>query len=121
MKIVFRASLYDKETHQFHYLSIVNLLKNMGHTVISSHITKFNIGHLNTSPEANTEFHQAVLTALRTADAVVAELTRQILGVGYVTAEALKQNTPVLALSSLETPPLTTFLEDQSTLIFHQY
>lgn len=121
MKIVFIASLYDKEAHRFHYLSIVNLLEDLGHTVLSSHVTQYEIDHLNQSYKTNAQFHQKVFRSLRSADAVVAEVTQQSLGVGYTIAEALKQNAPVLALSSLETSPLAVFLENHSTLITHQY
>lgn len=122
IKVVFIASLYEKEIHQFHYLSIIQLLKSLGHTVLHTHITQFDIGQIRQSEQSNQRFHKTVFQALKSADIMVAEITRQSLGVGYIIAEALKARKPVLALTNAaESSPLAAFLEEHDMLTVHHY
>lgn len=121
MKIVFIASLYAKEVHQFHYLAIIELLKNLGHQVIHTHLTNFDLKQIANSQQTNIKFHQKILQDLKTADLVVAEVTQQGLGIGYTLAQALKASKPVLALTSGELAPVASFLEEHGLLIAHHY
>lgn len=121
MKVVFIASLYEKEIHQFHYLAIIDLLEHLGHTVLHTHVTQFDIEQISRSDNLNTRFHQKVFKALNAADVMVAEITRQSLGVGYLIAEAIRVRKPVLALTTSSVPPLTAFLEEHNVLVVHHY
>ena len=58
---------------------------------------------------------------IKSSDLVVAEVTKQSVGVGFTIAEALKADKPVLALSSGEIPPITNFLEKHDLLLVHHY
>lgn len=122
MKVVFIASLYEKEAHQFHYLAIIDLLESQGHTVLHTHVTEFDIDTVTHSYTENLKFHNTVLAALKQADCVVAEVTRHSMGVGFLFAEALKAHKPILALaSSPQIHPLTVFLEQHENFLFHHY
>lgn len=122
MKVVFIASLYEKEIHQFRYLSIIQLLKKLGHTVLHAHLTQFDLGQISQSEQLNGRFHRQVFQALKSADVMVAEITSQSLGVGYLIAEALRTRKPVLALTNeVVPPPLAAFLEEHDVLTVHHY
>jgi len=105
MKVIFIASLYDKQVRQDNYSAIIKLLKSLDHQVFHSHVTDFEIQQVTSSLVTNDQFHQAIFRALYEADLVVAEITGQSLGVGFILAEALKERKPVLALTTQQTPP----------------
>lgn len=121
MKIAFIASLTGKATHQFHYLAIIDLLEGLGHTVLHRHITQSDSKQISQSETLNTQFHQKVFRAIKSADLVVAEISHQSIGVGYVISEALKMARPIITLTSSTLPPTTIYLEDHESLITYQY
>lgn len=110
MKVMYVTSLFPQESLRFHDLAIMELLESQGHRVLSF-------------PAANTHFHQQ-FEKLKTADLIVAEVTKQNMTVGYAIAEALKNNIPVLALTSEPIlSPLTNFLDqsEQDLFLVHHY
>jgi hypothetical protein len=121
MKIAFIASLYEKEQHQFHYLAIVDLLEALGHQVLHSHLTEFDLAQITQSEKLNSKFHRQIFQALKAADFIVAEVSSQSLVVGFLIAEALRAGKPVLALTANSIPPITSFLEESEMFAVHQY
>lgn len=121
MNVIFIASLQEKESRQFHYLAIIELLENLDHQVSHTHLTDFDIRQISRSPDLNSRFHQRIFQALSLADLVVAEVSGKSLALGFVIGQALKENKPVLALTSEETPPLAIFLEKKQNIVAHRY
>lgn len=121
MKIAFLASLYQKEQHQFHYLAIIELLEELGHQVLHQHFTNFTLEQISQSDEQNQQCREQFQQALNEAEAIVMETSCQSLGLGYILAEALKQQKPILMLTTEKEPPLSVFLDDHEQIVVYRY
>ncbi|MFH2118308.1 MAG: hypothetical protein ABII10_01065 [Candidatus Paceibacterota bacterium] len=120
MKVIFIASPYNKKSHQFNYLAIIDLLESLGNQVFHHYLTELELQQVIASQTENNHFHNQILQTLKTADLVVAEVTSSSTAVGYFLSEALNKQKPVLALTTQREPPLTTFLEaDQNLVVYH--
>lgn len=122
MKIVFVASINGKQKQKFFYLSIIGILKKLGHKVFYEHVIKEDAESVNKTHQKNISFHNNIIKKIRDADFIVSEITHESVSVGYLIHEALSANKPVIALSRLETVPnMTVFLENFKKFVFVPY
>lgn len=122
VKIIFVASVNGKEKQKFFYLSIINILKNLGNDVYYEHIIKETPKSLSSSHSKNIKYHKKVIRKIHKSDCIIAEITHESVSVGYLIHEALKMRKPVLAISRLDiVPNLSMFLENFQSFTFVPY
>lgn len=122
VKVVLVASINGKEKQKFFYLSIVGLLKELGHDVFYEHILKESPESLSQSLEKNIKFHKNIIQKIRKTDLVLSETTHESISVGYLIHEALTLNKPVIAVSRSDTTPnISVFLENFRKFTFFPY
>lgn len=122
MKVVFIASLYKKEVFRFYHLAVIDILETLGFTVFHTHLTHFTIDALLNSYETNRRFHTTLFQTIKDAHIVLADVTHQSFGLGFILAQTLKMQKPVLAISATDTlHPIISFLEEYENFQLHQY
>lgn len=122
MKIVLVASINGKDKQKFFYLSIIGILKSLGHDVFYEHIIKETPESVTKSHKRNINFHKEIIKKIRDADLIISEITHESVSVGYLIHEALLSKKPVIALSRLDsTPNMSVFLENFKNFIFFPY
>ncbi|NCN45081.1 MAG: hypothetical protein COU63_00735 [Candidatus Pacebacteria bacterium CG10_big_fil_rev_8_21_14_0_10_36_11] len=122
MKITFVASIKDKEQQKFYYLSIVRILKDLGHQVLYEHILKEDIDSLQRSIDKNIDFHKKYFQKINEADLIVAEITFENISVGYLIHEALQLKKPIIAVSRIDVcSSIPVFLENNQNFIYLPY
>ena len=96
MTIYFAGAIRGGRADQALYLQIIELLRRHG-TVLTEHIGD---GALTPSGEEQTDafIHDRDLEWLRSADALVAEVTTPSLGVGYEIGRCVEWGKPVICL-----------------------
>ncbi len=122
MKVVFVASINGKKEQKFFYLSIIGILKTLGHEVFYKHVINENSDSINKSNQKNITFHKNIIKKIKNADFIVSEITHESISVGYLIHEALTNSKPVICLSRLDTVPnMSIFLENYKKFIFVPY
>ena len=99
MRIYFTASVRGKKEFGENYVEIVKVLNKMGHKVFAEHILDDNlpeISHLS-KEDAKKNYHR-ILTEMKKAEVVVAEVSKQSLSVGHELTEAMLLNKPLIVL-----------------------
>jgi nucleoside 2-deoxyribosyltransferase len=96
MKIYFAGSIRGGREDKDLYLEIINLLKSYGE-VLTEHIGDANISQMGEQTATEFIFNRD-MDWLRSADVVVAEVTRPSLGVGYELGLAETLHKKVLCL-----------------------
>ena len=98
LDIYFAASIRGGRSDAPLYADVVELLRGYG-SVLSEHVGAENVESREESAGlSDADIHDQDTAWLRTADAVVAEVTTLSLGVGYELGRAVEWHTPVLAL-----------------------
>ncbi len=100
MKIYFAVSIRGGRAQAKVYPEIVEILKSLGHEVLTRMFAKQDIGeNEGTDPDKSSEYiHQRDIKWLEEADVVVAEVTQPSLGVGYEIACAEGMGKKVVCL-----------------------
>jgi inosine/xanthosine triphosphatase len=98
-KIYFAASISGGRDFIEHYIRIVEILKKMGHSVLSEHVSNPMITALSGDDGmTQKEIFQRDTEWINQCDLMVAEVTQPLLGVGFEIAYAVNQKKPVIAL-----------------------
>jgi 2'-deoxynucleoside 5'-phosphate N-hydrolase len=97
MQIYFAGSISGGREFIRMYQNIVNHLKERGHTVPTEHVAADDVLHIESSltPE---QIYQRDIEWLSQSHAMIAEVSRPSLGVGYEIGYALSLKKPVLCL-----------------------
>lgn len=97
MVIYFCGSIAGGRAFVETYAAMVHFLKRNGHTVLTEHIIAPNVWELEQkfTPQ---QIYERDMAWLRSADAVIAEISNPSLGVGYEIGAALAADKQVLAL-----------------------
>lgn len=99
MRIYFTASLRGKKEYGQNYSEIVAVLNKLGHKVFSEHILNDNILDVgNLSKEDAKKNYARILSEIKKADVVVAEVSNQSLSVGHELTEAITLNKPLVVM-----------------------
>jgi len=113
VKVVFVASVNGKSKQKFFYLSIIGVIKELGHDVFYEYIIKENPETINKTYKRNIKLHKNLIKNIKNADLIISEITHESVSVGYLIHEALLYNKPVIAMSRLDsTPNISIFLEN---------
>jgi len=122
VRIVFVASVNGKNKQKFFYLSIIGVIKELGHDIFYEYIIKESPETINKTFKRNIKLHKNLIKNIREADLIVSEITHESIGVGYLIHEALLHNRPVIAMSRLDsTPNISVFLENFKNFTFIPY
>jgi nucleoside 2-deoxyribosyltransferase len=97
MKIYFAGSIRGGRDDRELYIQIIEHLKQYG-AVLTEHIGDGTISHLGEVKKNTSFIYDRDVAWLRSADAVVAEVTTPSLGVGYEIALAESLKKPILCL-----------------------
>lgn len=98
MKIYFAASISGGRNDQGLYRQLIDMMKQMGHQVLTEHIGNPNISKNGETELSPQEIRDRDIHWLKESDIVVAETTQPSLGVGYELGYAERINKPVLIL-----------------------
>lgn len=106
MKIYFTASLRGKKDFGENYVAIVKELTGLGHKVSSDQVINSEFLQVvsQTKIEAQKEYYK-LISEIKKADVVVAEVSAQSLSVGHELTEAMTLNKPVVVLYVGDTRP----------------
>ncbi|MBD3250140.1 MAG: hypothetical protein GF381_01035 [Candidatus Pacebacteria bacterium] len=122
MIIYFVASITGRKKYEDNYRLIVEILEEMGHTVISDHIFETKKNELESEVREDRVAHHKKLSKwLNKADAMIAEVSYPSVSVGYEIGLALDKNKPVLALHTKDTPPAALMGETSDRFIIVSY
>lgn len=104
MRIYFNASLAGKTEYLDQYKKIINVIKTMGHRVISDQVMNRDFANVNlqTKEEHARDFQKAK-KEIKNSDAMIIEGTAPSIGVGLLMGLAFDMYKPVLILC-LTTP-----------------
>ena len=97
MKIYFAGAIRGGRDDAKLYREIIAYLGNIGQ-VLTEHVGNIEIGEKGEITQKDNKIYQRDMKWLKSADAVVAEVTTPSLGVGYELGVAEKLNIPVLCL-----------------------
>lgn len=97
LKVYFAGSIRGGRDCVFTYQSIVRLLEDLGHSVLTKHVADPSLT-VATDTSNPTEVYDRDMSWMRSADVVVAEVTVPSLGVGYELGMATCQQKPTLCL-----------------------
>lgn len=97
MVVYFCGSIAGGRAYLQTYVEMVRYIQSLGHTVPTEHIIAPNVLDLERKLTPQ-QIYERDVRWLRSADAVIAEISNPSLGVGYEIAFALEQDKPVLAL-----------------------
>jgi nucleoside 2-deoxyribosyltransferase len=97
MKIYFAGSISGGRGDWKLYFEIINLLREYGE-VLTEHIGEEALSAMGEAGLNDKEIHDRDIAWLRSADALVAEVTTASLGVGYEIGKAAEWKKPVLCL-----------------------
>ena len=118
MKVYFTASVSSGRSYQLQYKLIVDILKKLGHKVLSEDvafdkITKNGDRLKRDEKRAPVDIFLRERKEIEQADVVVAEVSQASMGVGFLIGNALKEKKTVLALLYGETDEknISPFLE----------
>jgi len=122
MRIYFTASLRGKKEFGENYSEIVRILTKLGHKVFSEHILKYDqpgIGNL--SDEEAKRNYVRIITEIKKAEIVVAEVSTQSLSVGHELTETMMLNKPMVMLYVGERKPGLLFGSNYDKMQIVQY
>ena len=113
MKVFFIASIHGKRKFENNYRAIIDYFRSAGHTIEAEHVLGVVGKDLESwDDEKDLRFHKSILTGIKGADIVVAELSYSSVSVGYLVSVAVESGKPTIALySGEEVPHLLTLLE----------
>lgn len=98
MHIYFSASLHGKSEFLSHYQAIIEAAENSGNTVFSDHVMKVTPEEVSRwDDDTELEYHRQVINQIKKADALFVEVSYPSTSVGYLIAQALQANKPVVA------------------------
>lgn len=121
MKIYFSGAISAGRERQPLYARIVAFMQNRGMEVLSAHVAHANVLHAEaqiTAPEIFTRDMRMIAAC----DAMIAEVSRPSLGVGFEIATALQLRRRVLCLCDKEvflTRMLTGNTDDNLKIVFY--
>lgn len=122
MKIYFTASLRGKKEYDQNYSEIVATLNKLGYKVFSEHILgKNQTVASELSKEDARKNYNKILTEIKKAEVVVAEVSTQSLSVGHELTEAMTFNKPLIVLYSGDKKPGLFFGSDYDKMQIVQY
>ncbi|MBI4098039.1 MAG: hypothetical protein HY426_03280 [Candidatus Levybacteria bacterium] len=99
MKIYFNASLAGKKDYLEHYKIIINVVKKIGHEVISDQVMKRDVANVNLqTKEEHAKDFQKAKKEIKNSDVMIIEGTAPSIGVGLLMGIALDMYKPVLIL-----------------------
>ncbi|GEM_PF-373410 len=97
--IYFAASISAGRDYIQNYVRIVEILKKMGHTVLSEHVADPMLTAIAGEVEISSqEIYQRDIAWINQCDVMVAEVTKPSLGVGFEIAYAVNRKKTVIAL-----------------------
>ena len=100
MKAFFTCSTESIEKYAGNYRAIRDGITGLGHTINRDWIDySINLAERDISQSPSHTFYDDVITAILTADVVVADATVQTMTLGHQVSYALQNNKPVLLLS----------------------
>lgn len=123
MTLYFTASIAGKKQYIKNYLTIIDYLNSIGHSVISDHIIKTSEKDLRTEEkEALIAFQKQLETWIAESDCVIAEASYPSISVGYEISLAQNMGKPILILytDATKPPTLLTYHKDEN-IICEQY
>ncbi|MCL5003737.1 MAG: hypothetical protein M1352_00525 [Patescibacteria group bacterium] len=103
MIIFFTASSKDILAHKEAYLEIRNSIKALGHSINRDWINySIEVAEKNRRDVPTPSIYQDVMTAILTADLIIADASVRSMSIGHQITFALQKKKPVLLLQKLE-------------------
>lgn len=108
MKIYFTAAISSMLQYGENYQKIVDVLRQLGHTVIADHILKADLqAVMAQSDEVHQKYYNQMVKNIASADLLVAEVSfPSTVHVGHELTLALDKDKPVLALHLKDKKPV---------------
>ncbi len=121
MKAYFTAAIARSPDQSEHYLSIINYVKHLGHTIASAHMTASTEPLIDQADRATVlGFQEKVEKWIHACDFMIADVTYPSVSVGYEISHALRLNKPVLVFYEKNGPPsLLRFHENDNMATEH--
>ena len=106
MKIYFSASIHGLKQNQERYEKIARLVEKAGHRINTSHVLGLTHQEIsNYDEEQHLEFYKKVMRGLKQSDALFAELSYTSTSAGFMIAQAMLMNKPVVIFYDGEEEP----------------
>lgn len=124
MKIFFLASIVAKKSARKNYQNIIQLLEDNGYKVEADYLDEYSVGNLEELAESGdiNKVHKEYVKGIKACDIVVAEVTEQRVGIGYLISHALDLNKPIIVLSRGDQQPfIFDALQKDEKFIFYNY
>lgn len=121
MKIYFSGAISAGRERQPLYARMVAFMQHAGMNVLSAHVAHANVLHAEAQLSAQEIFARD-LAMVDACDAMIAEVSRPSLGVGFEIATALQMQRPVLCLCDKEvflTRMLTGNMDANLKIVFY--
>jgi len=99
MKIYFAASLTGKAQYGTNYQAILSQIRELGHTLVTTNVLdRTSKDVAKETAEQAGEYYKKMVSWIKQAELVVAEVSYPSTGIGYEISLALQEGTPVIAL-----------------------
>ena len=106
MKAFFIASIRGKQDHIEAYNEIIRTMEGKGYSVIHKHVTGVEQQEVDDwTPNKKLEFHQKIISQIKSSDIVVAEVSSQSINVGFLVSLAVDFNKPTIVLYTNKVDP----------------
>lgn len=110
MDIYLCASIRGGRSLQPFYKKLLDFLKSLGHTVLTSHVALANVIEMEKGLTASDIFIQDTRW-LKKCDIIIAEVTVPSLGVGYEIGEGLNLNKRILCIYDKQYAPISAMIQ----------
>lgn len=122
MKIFFVASVHGKRQFGENYKTIVQLFRDVGHTVEADHVLGMTPDSIDSWDDTkDVDFHKKILDGIKRADLIVVDLSYGSTSVGYLVSVAVENGKPTIAFYSGKMKPhlLTTLEQNEKFQLVH--
>jgi len=122
MLVYFTGSVSAKEKFLDNYLTIITILKKMGHEVIAEHIIHNSEDSIRLlAKEERVQFHDKVQKWINSCDFMIAETSHPSTSVGYEVGYSIRVGKPVLILYSVGDPPSLLGQHEDEKVVSEKY
>jgi len=122
MRVYFTASLRGKKEFGENYVEIVNALKKLEHRIFCEHILGNDSPRVSSfSKDDAKKNYSRILSEIKKAEIVVAEVSTQSLSVGHELTEAMSLNKPLIVLYTGDRKPGLLFGSSYEKMQIVQY
>jgi hypothetical protein len=122
MRVYFSSTVKAKKSLEKNFQLIYKTIEDLGHRNVSDFLMKVEPEKFYARPSGiATAHYRQMLTKIKSADAVVFEVSVASLGIGYLVNLVLDMEKPVILLHTRETPPYLFHFIKNEKLQVHEY